>query len=416
MRAVEKARMPQRLRHRQVGVVQRDVFSHQPDADVFLRRPAALDHVRPLAQVGRRRVDAQFAADHLGEAGAFQHQRRFIQIGQRSVFDHAVRADVAEQRNLAVDGFLQRLVAAQDDDVRVDAHALQFLDRMLRGLGLMLVRAAQERHERHMDEQAVFPPDLERNLPHGLQKRLGFDVADGAADFGDDHVRARFGGKPVHELLDFVGDVRNHLHGRAEVLPASLLVEHVPVHLAGRQIGIAVEVLVNEALVMAQIQVGLRPVLGDVHLAMLVGTHCPGVYVDIRVQLLRGDLQAARLEQPPQRRRGDALSESRDHAARHKYVFCHPNFPLQPPSACSCSTLVFFRRKKLCTLPCAAGRAVRRFRRVLPGKRFRRIARSYSVIMKTAMQSSGAIVRAQIRRSALPLCGRRGRCPDSASS
>ena len=310
MHAVKKARVPQRLRHRQVGVVQRDVFSHQSDADVFLRRPATLDHVRPIAQVGRRRVDAQFAADHLGEAGAFQHQRRFIQIRQRSVFDHAVRADVAEQRNLAVDGFLQRLVAAQDDDVRVDAHALQFLDRMLRGLGLMLVRAAQERHERHMDEQAVFPPDLERNLPHGLQKRLGFDVADGAADFGDDHVRARFGGKPVYKLLDFVGDVRNHLHGRAEVLPAPLLVEHVPVHLAGRQIGIAVEVLVDKAFIVSQVEVGFRPVLGDIDLAVLVRAHRPGVHVDIRVQLLRGDLQPSGLQKSPQRCRGDSLSQT----------------------------------------------------------------------------------------------------------
>ena len=90
----------------------------------------------------------------------------------------------------------------------VDAHALQFLDGVLRRLGLVLVGAAQERHQRHVDEQAVFAPHLERHLPHGLQERLALDVADGAADLGDDDVRVGLFADAIDEVLDLVGDVR----------------------------------------------------------------------------------------------------------------------------------------------------------------------------------------------------------------
>ena len=116
-------------------------------------------------------------------------QIRLIQAGERDIFDDAVRLDVAEHRNFAEDGRLQRLVAAEDDDVRPDAHALQLFDGMLRRLGFVLVGATQKRHQSDMDEEAVLLPDLEGDLPHGLEERLRFDVTDGAANFCDDDVR-----------------------------------------------------------------------------------------------------------------------------------------------------------------------------------------------------------------------------------
>ena len=91
--------------------------------------------------------------------------------------------------------------------------------------------------------------------------------------------------------------MRDDLHRLTEVFAAALLVEHVPVHLAGREVGVFVQVLVDEALIVAEVEIGLRAVLGDVHLAMLIWAHGAGVYIDIGVELLRGDLQAACLEQ-----------------------------------------------------------------------------------------------------------------------
>ena len=75
-----------------------------------------------------------------------QHQRRLIEHRQGAVFQHAVGLYVAEQGDFLEDALLQRLVAAQDDDIRADAHALQLLDRVLGGLGLVLLGAVQVRH------------------------------------------------------------------------------------------------------------------------------------------------------------------------------------------------------------------------------------------------------------------------------
>ena len=141
-----------------------------------------------------------------------------------------------------------------------------------------------------MDVQGVLPAHLQAHFPDGLNEGLGFDIADGAADFGDDHVRVGLFANPVNEALDFVGDVRDGLHRAAQISALTFLVDHIGVHLAGGQIGILVHILVNEALVMAQVQVGFRPVLGDLRLPVLVGTHGAGVYVDVGGQLLRRHL------------------------------------------------------------------------------------------------------------------------------
>ncbi len=206
---------------------------------------------------------------------------------------------------MAEDLGLERLVAAQHDDVRRDAHALQLLDRVLRGLGLVLVAAAQEGHERHVDEERVLLAPLQRDLPRRLQEGLALDVAGRAADLGDDHVRAGLFFQTVNEVLDLLRDVRDDLH------------------LAGREVGKAVEVLVDEALVVPEVEVGLAAVLGHVDLAVLIGAHRPRIDVDIGVELLRRDLESAALEQPPQRGRRDPLAQTGHHAAGHKNIFRH---------------------------------------------------------------------------------------------
>ena len=100
------------------------------------------------------------------------------------------------------------------------------------------------------------------------------------------------------------------LHRLAEVLAAALFIQDIPVYLARGQVGIFIEVLVDEALVMAEVEIGLGSVLGDKDLAMLQRTHGAGVDVDIRVELLGDDLISLLLEQTAQRRGDDALSEA----------------------------------------------------------------------------------------------------------
>ena len=65
--------------------------------------------------------------------------------------------------------------------------------------------------------------ELVADLTGRLDERLRLDVADRAADLGDDHVGLRlFVGLQAHAALDLVGDVRDDLHRVAEVLAAAL--------------------------------------------------------------------------------------------------------------------------------------------------------------------------------------------------
>ena len=64
----------------------------------------------------------------------------------RHIFNDAIGLYIAEKRNFFKNAFFKRFIAAQNYNIGVDAHALQFLHRMLGRLGFMLVRAPQERH------------------------------------------------------------------------------------------------------------------------------------------------------------------------------------------------------------------------------------------------------------------------------
>ena len=70
----------------------------------------------------------------------------------------------------------------------------------------------------------VLRAELDAQLAHRLEERQRLDVADRAADLDDEDVEAL--GAAQDAALDLVGDVRNHLHGRAEVLAAALLADH----------------------------------------------------------------------------------------------------------------------------------------------------------------------------------------------
>ena len=178
-----------------------------------------------------------------------------------------------------------------------------------------------------MDVAAVVTALLQTHLTDGLEEGLALDVAGGAADLGNDHIGLGGRGQIVDIALDLVGDVGDDLDGLAEVSALTLLVQHVPVHLAGGQVRVLVQVLVDEAFVMAEVEVGLSAVVGDEDLAVLQGTHGARVHVHIGVQLLAGHLQAAALQKPAQRCSGNALAQTGDHAAGHKNKFCHKNIP-----------------------------------------------------------------------------------------
>ena len=77
------------------------------------------------------------------------------------------------------------MLTPADDDIRLDAHALQILNTGLGRLGLQFLRSAQIRNQRYMDQNGIVMAHLMLELTNGLQERLALDVTYGTADLDD---------------------------------------------------------------------------------------------------------------------------------------------------------------------------------------------------------------------------------------
>ncbi len=311
------------LDHRQVGVGQGHVLADDPDAHRLLGGLDLGDQGLPLAQVGCAHVlELEHVADHGVEPLLVQDERDLVDVAGVGGVDHPVGVHVAQAADLVLQVLGDRSLGPHDDGVGLDAPAAQLGDRVLGGLGLLLAGRPDEGHERDVHVADVAPADVEAELPDGLEEREDLDVADGAADLGDDHVDV-VAGQHVDAALDLVGDVRDDLDGLAQVVATALGGQHGRVDRPGGGVGVLGEALVEEALVVPQVEVGLAAVVGDEDFAVLEGVHRPGVDVDVRVELLDHDPQAPGLEQASQRGGGEPLAEAARHATRHEDVFRH---------------------------------------------------------------------------------------------
>jgi len=153
----------------------------------------------------------------------------------------------------------------------------------------------------------VFSPQFRAHLPNRLHERQRFDIAHGTADLHQADIGVAGAGD--HAVLDLVGNVGNHLHGRPEILAPALLRDDISVDPARGEIAVAGRGRANEALVVTEIEIGLGPVLGDENLAMLERTHGARIHVDIGIQLDHADLESAGLQYCAQGRGRDALSK-----------------------------------------------------------------------------------------------------------
>ncbi len=144
-------------------------------------------------------------------------------------------------------------------------------------------------------------------LADRLEERQALDVADRAADLDEHEVDAVIARED--ELLDRIGDMRNDLHGRAEIIPAPLLGDDVLIDASGGDVVVAHRRTAGEALVMTKVEIGLRAVVGDEHLAVLVGAHRARIDVQIGIELAQADGVAAGLQQGAESRRGQTFAK-----------------------------------------------------------------------------------------------------------
>ena len=144
-------------------------------------------------------------------------------------------------------------------------------------------------------------PTSSGNLPNRLQERQAFDVADGAAQFGDHDINAR-ASQFEYGSFDFVGDVRDDLDRFAEINTATFLLDDVQIDSPGRLVRFPRERAVGESLIVTEVEVCLGSVVEDVDLAVLVRAHRARVDVDVRVEFLQSNAQAPPLQQHAQSR------------------------------------------------------------------------------------------------------------------
>src|SRR5271163_4093561 len=169
-----------------------------------------------------------------------------------------------------------------------------------------------------MDENDIFGAQLEAHLADGFQKRQRLDIADRAADFDDDYVYIV--GDFAKRGFDFVGHVRDHLDGLAEVISAALLGDDGFVDAAGGPVVVACEVRAGKALVVAQVEVGFSTVVGDENFPVLIGRHRSRINIQVGIALLEGYTESAAFKQAAHGGRRDAFTEGRNHAAGNKDV------------------------------------------------------------------------------------------------
>src|SRR5229473_2888018 len=191
------------------------------------------------------------------------------------------------------------MVAAAKQNVRLNPDAQHFFYAVLRRLGFQLAGSGNEGHQSDVYKKRVLSPHFQAHLADGFEEGKRFDVANGAANLDDNNVDAF--GDFLDCRLDFIGHVRNHLDGLAEVIAAALFGEDRLVDAAGGPVIVAGKLGMCEALVVAQIEVRLRAVFGHKDFTMLKRAHCTGINVQVRIAFLEGDFETATFEETADR-------------------------------------------------------------------------------------------------------------------
>ena len=322
--------MLDRLRHRQIGVVQVNVLTDEGNLEPVLRGMNALQQFLPFLPVHVAEGQSE-SLDKVGvEALAMQCQRHVVDRRHVGTLDNRVAVNVAHECNLRLDPFGQRAIGAQHQRVRRDANRPQRTDGVLRRLRLELTGCRQERNERHVHKGDVRASEVVAHLTGCLEEGLRFDVTNRAANFGDDDVGAiavLVGLRLApHHILNLVSNMRNNLNGIAQILAAAFLSDNRGVHLACRRICSARQVHIQEAFVVADIEIGFRAILRHENLAVLEGIHRAGIDIDVGIELLHDHMQSPGAKQPTQAGGGQALAQRGHNATRDKNMLGHGIF------------------------------------------------------------------------------------------
>ncbi len=308
-----------------VGILQLDIFAHQAHADLTNRIVELVEERLPVLEVQlfldghiqlAEHLDVEFLVAHL--------ERHVVDARHIAVLDDAVAINVAEEADFVLDAAGEGLLGATDDDVGLHTLLLQGLHAVLRRLGLQLAGSGDVGNISQMDDNAR-TTQAPFQLAHSLDERIGLDVAHGATDLGDNELVIAGIAEGGNALLDFVGDVGNHLHGLAQEVATALLLDDILVDTACGDVICLRSGHTGETLVVSQVEVGLSAVLGNIALTVLVGVERTRIDIDVGVELLVGDRIATGLEQTGERSCNDSFSKRGGNTSCNEYIFCCHN-------------------------------------------------------------------------------------------
>ena len=274
-------------------------------------------HPAPIVEESvRLHLQAKGGAEPL----RFEHQGNVVDVRDVMGRNDGLLRHVTEGGQFRARLWVERRGGPAHEDVGGDAQPHEFLDGVLGGLGFLFTHRPHHRNEGDVHEGHVVPADAELELPEGLDVRGGFDVADGAAQLDDAHLRletgvvaalVRDGLDPIH---DGVRDVWDDLNGFAEVIAAPFGFDDFRVHLSRGQVVVTSEVQIEEALVISKVEIDFPAVVEHEDLAVLERTHRSCVRVEIGVDFDGGDPKAAGFHQHANAARRDAFTESAEDA------------------------------------------------------------------------------------------------------
>ena len=311
--------MAQGLAHGHIGIGVFHVLADDGDGHGLFSGVHAVNQVVPLGQFPLA-VQGQGLGEEPTQSELFHDQGHFVHVADGGHGEDGFGFHVAEEGELFLDAAGNFGVAAADEGVGLDADAAQFFYAVLGGFGFQFFGGGDVGQEGEVDVEDVVSPHGVAHLSDGFEEGQSFDVAHGAADFDDDHVGVGLFSEANQAVLYFVGEMGHGLDGAAEEVAATLAGNQFEVGLAGGYVAVAGQLDVDEAFVVAEVEVGFAAVPGDEDLAMLVGRHGAGVNVEVGVELDDGNGKPLAFEDAPDGGDADALADGADHAPGHEDV------------------------------------------------------------------------------------------------
>ena len=294
------------FRNRNIRIAVCDILSDNRDSQARASCGAldTSDDIRPGFEVRRAVAQAELRHHAMGEALFLEAQRHFVDRLRVACLDYRFLVDIAEEGDLLLHLGIERKFRAADQNIGLDTDFAQLDDAVLGRLGLHLAPRPDIRDEGDVDIEHIRCAHIFAQLADGFEKRQALDVADSAADLGDNYIGLAFTAQANDALLDLIGDMRDHLDRPAQIVAAALFGDHGRVDSAGGDGRSAVQADIHKPLIVPKVEIGLSAVVGDKHLPVLIGIHGPGIDIDIRIELEHRNAEAPiAQQQPPQAKR-----------------------------------------------------------------------------------------------------------------